>query len=64
MTHRGGSYKFENSEHTYYPDLYIISENKIIEVKSEYTFKINEKKNLAKEKVCLQQGFKFEFYIL
>lgn len=57
-------YQYNSSEHTYYPDFYIISENKIIEVKSKYTFNVSKEKNLAKEQSCLQQGFKFEFVIL
>lgn len=57
-------YQYKLSTHTYYPDFYIISENKIIEVKSKYTFNVSKEKNLAKEQSCLQQGFKFEFVIL
>ena len=47
----------------YYSDIYIKKENKIIEVKSEWTFKINKKKNLLKKEACLKAGYKFEFWI-
>lgn len=45
-------HKLENTivfkEHKYYPDIYIKSENKIIEVKSLFTYKIDLIKNLNK----------------
>lgn len=47
----------------YYPDIYIISENKIIEVKSEWTFKRDKEKNLLKEQACLNMGMDFEFIV-
>lgn len=56
-------YEFEGRLKTYYPNFYIKSENKIIEVKSQWTFDKWKEKNLAKEQACLQQGFKFEFVI-
>jgi len=31
-------YEFEDKRRRYYPDIYIKSQNKIIEVKSDYTF--------------------------
>lgn len=57
-------YGCEGKMHRYYPDFYIKSENKIIEVKSNWTFELHKEKNLTKEHACLQQGFKFEFIIL
>ncbi len=58
------SYTYNNNVHTYIPDIFIKSENKIIEVKSDWTFNLHKEKNLAKEQACLQQGFNFEFIIL
>lgn len=57
-------YVFENKEHLYIPDIYVKSENKIIEVKSSWTYKKHLNKNLAKEKQCKKLGFNFEFMIL
>lgn len=51
-------------KHRYFPDIYIISENKIIEVKSEYTYKRELEKNLLKQQACLNRGLNFEFRIL
>jgi hypothetical protein len=48
----------------YYPDIYIKSENKIIEVKSKYTFEKHKSINKLKEKACLELGFEFEFKII
>jgi hypothetical protein len=54
----------KDKQSKYYPDFYIISENKIIEVKSEYTFRINYNKNKLKEKACLDNNLNFEFIII
>lgn len=47
----------------YYPDIFIPRENKIIEVKSTYTYEIELDKNLAKRDKCIELGYTFEFYI-
>lgn len=47
----------------YYPDIYIKSINKIFEVKSPYTYKMHENKNIAKMQICLEMGMDFEFMI-
>ena len=60
--YEGIEYEFENSIHIYRADIYIKSENKIIEVKSNWTYDLDKEKNLAKQKGCLEQGFKFEFW--
>lgn len=57
-------YGFKDKQHRYYPDIYIISENKIIEVKSKYTYSYHLQMNLAKQKVCLEKGLQFEFKII
>jgi hypothetical protein len=56
-------YFFDGIKHTYFPDFYIKSENKIIEVKSIYTYELHKEKNKEKEKSCLIKGLKFEFII-
>ena len=57
-------YEIENKKHKYYPDFYIISENKIYEVKSEYTYKSDIVINNLKRDACLNKGIDFEFIIL
>lgn len=47
----------------YYPDIYVKSENKIYEVKSEYTLKCNLHINKLKKQACLDAGLDFEFKI-
>lgn len=55
---------FENDkQRKYYPDIYIKSENKVIEVKSNYTFKQNLQINLLKQKAVESLGISFEFWI-
>lgn len=61
--------QISNSTKRYFPDIFIPKLNKIIEVKSEWTFgHLNPnphdlKVNLIKFKTCLEQGFSFEFWI-
>jgi hypothetical protein len=47
----------------YYPDIYIKSENKLIEVKSEYTYEAENSRNLRKKDACLSVGIFYEFWI-
>jgi len=56
-------YIFEDKNRVYTPDIYIPSENLIIEVKSTYTYEVNLEKNLAKRQACLNQGYEFMFMI-
>jgi hypothetical protein len=47
----------------YYPDIYIPSQNRIIEVKSAYTFNRYLEQNKCKMRKCIEDGIKFEFWI-
>lgn len=47
----------------YFPDLYIISENKIVEVKSTFTYDLDIVKNMSKKEECLKRGINFDFII-
>lgn len=55
--------KYENKKKKYYPDIYIISENKIIEVKCEYTYNSGYSRNILKKQSCLEIGLSFEFWV-
>lgn len=63
-------YSINGKEHRYFPDIYIKSENKIIEVKSSWTYDGNGSNeplkliNEAKREACEQLGFPFEFKII
>lgn len=57
-------YEVENKKHKYYPDIYIKSENKIIEVKSEYTYNYDKKINELKKQSCENNNILFEFIVL
>lgn len=57
-------YEFENKKHKYYPDFYIISDNKIYEVKSEYTYNSDIIVNTLKKNACNNKGLDFEFIVL
>jgi hypothetical protein len=43
--------------------VYLVSQNKIIEVKSEYTYKAAYSINVRKKQACLNLGIYFEFWI-
>lgn len=47
----------------YIPDIFIKSQNKIIEVKSKWTFDKNYDCNIEKAKACKNIGYYFEFWI-
>jgi len=57
-------YTIKGVKRLYIPDIYIKSEHKIIEVKSEFVYNIKKEKNILKANACIEQGFNFEFYIL
>ena len=52
-----------NINHYYFPDIFISNSNKIIEVKSTWTYKCNIDINNLKAKACKDQGYIFEFWI-
>jgi hypothetical protein len=56
-------YNIQEKKKIYYPDIYIPSENKIIEVKSSWTFNLNKHINEEKQKACVKDGYVFEFWI-
>jgi len=57
------NYIFEGKRHRYFPDIYIKSQKKVIEVKSMYTLKSNFDKNMAKRNACISSGLNFEFKV-
>jgi hypothetical protein len=56
-------YTLKEKSKRYYPDIYILKDNLIIEVKSTYTMNKELDKNLAKRKACIEQGYDFKFWI-
>ena len=56
-------YDENGAKHRYTPDIYIISENRIIEVKSSWTYQINQDINERKREACIKKGHDFTFLI-
>ncbi len=54
-------YDFDGKRRRYYPDIFIPSQNRIIEVKSEYIFELHREMNIAKAEACLEAGYNYEF---
>lgn len=57
-------YSMNNKSYIYFPDIFIKTLNKIIEVKSMYTYLNKISINEHKKDECIRQGFDFEFWIL
>jgi hypothetical protein len=55
--------KYEDKKKKYYPDIYLKSENKIIEVKCDYTYNSGYSRNILKKQACLDLGLSFGFWI-
>ncbi len=53
----------KEEEHKYFPDIYLKSENKIIEVKSEWTIKLKGAYVEEKARGVLEAGYKFELWL-
>lgn len=56
-------YKFSGKDKTYYPDIFIKSLNKIIEVKSTWTYKCKSDNIYEKAKACIEKGYDTEIWI-
>jgi hypothetical protein len=56
------SYEVDGKKKYYFPDIFIPHENKLIEVKSCWTIKIEPEKIKAKEDACKEQGYEFEIW--
>jgi hypothetical protein len=56
-------YDKDYKKHRYYPDIYIPSKNWIIEIKSIFTYKVHEDKNLLKMEACKDAGYKTNLMI-
>ena len=56
-------YIFEDKEHTYHSDFYIKELNLIVEVKSWYTYEVDEARNLAKQMYSVKKGYDHMFII-
>lgn len=56
-------YTIENKKHYYFPDIYIPDDNKIIEVKSTWTYTSKKDNIPAKKEATIGKGFKYEIWV-
>ena len=56
-------YYIDNLKHVYFPDIFIRSENKIIEVKSEWTIKLKRGNIEEKALATINAGYKYEIWV-
>lgn len=57
------SFKQDKKQSFYHPDIFIVSQKKIIEVKSEYWYNRQLELNLLKRDAILSMGLLFEFWV-
>jgi glutathione peroxidase-family protein len=57
-------YYVNDKKHAYYPDIFVTSENLIIEVKSDFTYNKHRDINELKARACIDNGYRFQFYII
>lgn len=50
-------------KHVYFPDIYLRSENKIIEIKSEWTITLKRANIVEKAQATIKEGFLYEIWI-
>ena len=56
-------YNVADKLHHYYPDIYIPHENKLIEVKSPWTYKCKKDNIHIKQEKCIELGYDYEIWI-
>jgi hypothetical protein len=56
-------YYIDDSKHVYFPDFFIKSENKIIEVKSEWTIRLKRGNIEEKALATIKAGYKYEIWV-
>ena len=56
-------YEYNEKHCCYFPDIYIQKENRIIEVKSPWTYNKQKEKNIKKGDACKKQGYFFELWV-
>jgi len=56
-------YHIGDIKHVYFPDIYIKSENKIIEIKSEWTIKLARGNIQEKAEATVKAGYKYEIWV-
>jgi hypothetical protein len=57
------SYTDNSKQRYYFPDIWIKSQNKLIEVKSTWTYKLHKETNILKWKASREKGYVCEFWI-
>jgi hypothetical protein len=57
------TYYMDDVKHVYFPDFYIKSEHKIIEVKSEWTIQLHRANIEEKAAATIKTGYKYEIWI-
>ena len=56
-------YNYNTKQKQYIPDIYLVDHNKVIEVKSTWTYHIELEKNNIKARACIDKGYQYEFWV-
>jgi hypothetical protein len=54
----------DGKQHRYFPDIFVKSERRIVEVKSKWTYRTHKDLNEKKREACMKKGLAFEFMLL
>jgi hypothetical protein len=57
------NYNHNSKQRYYFPDIWVKSQNKLIEVKSSWTYKLHKETNILKWKASCENGYIHEFWI-
>lgn len=57
-------YAHKGRKRVYRPDIFIPKFNRIIEMKSSYTFKSQHQLNIVKARACTSAGYKFTLLVM
>lgn len=58
------SYTYKGKARVYHPDIFLPKQNRLFEVKSDHTYVADLKRNVAKQRACLEAGYKFTFLVM
>ena len=54
---------FDGTHRTYCPDMWIPRDNLLVEIKSDYTYRLHEKNISCKQKGVISGGYKFNLFV-
>lgn len=57
-------YWYKGMWRVYYPDIWLAKQNRLFEVKNRDNYRRDHKRNMLKEKACIEAGYKFTWLVM